>query len=345
MLAERIDPCSGLLEELLVRGVLSRRDWERVKKTRGGEIEKNIQLLALIERKSQNDFDQFVEALRETNQQHIANELACHVNGRIYVKTNGYCSVETIEMIEKDVIDCINKESQVEGYHIQASFGSIKVRFTCLGFEDVDKLQQMYASRELDSVFTKKYVPGLTDPDQIKCLQVFISEDEFNRRRMELKSECHKLMTHAHVRALNEAATVCADDIELTDRLLKKLDLLAGQLAAIESGSTNNERVTTMLSIVSRRPDWAFDRLVESLRETDQEDTADRIIKLASDDFADFRLEHARTYCNSQILNRPLDEQQRDEYAMLSSQIDESAEENTYQTGMRKTFEFVSVNQ
>jgi len=64
-LAEELDLTNGLLEELVGKHVLSSRDIERVKKTKGGQCQQCTFLIALIQRKSQTAYDGFVAALKK----------------------------------------------------------------------------------------------------------------------------------------------------------------------------------------------------------------------------------------------------------------------------------------
>jgi len=65
-----IEPDFGVLDELLSRGVLTRRQLARVRSERTA-YERNEAMLDLLV--SEDQCDQFVAALQQTGQQHVVN--------------------------------------------------------------------------------------------------------------------------------------------------------------------------------------------------------------------------------------------------------------------------------
>ena len=73
-LSDLIEPDFGLLEELLRVGVLTRRQYAKVRSGDKAAFERNEALLDLLA--SEDQCDKFVKALQRTHQVHLANFIA-----------------------------------------------------------------------------------------------------------------------------------------------------------------------------------------------------------------------------------------------------------------------------
>jgi|SRR6218665_280375 len=74
-LTDNLDSESGLLAILYAKEVLSRREYAQIVPEKD-QFAKTEMLLTIISRKSVQDFTEFVSALKETSQGHIASRLA-----------------------------------------------------------------------------------------------------------------------------------------------------------------------------------------------------------------------------------------------------------------------------
>ena len=75
LLSARMDACnSGLLGELFARDVIDRRDKDDLA-AELSSTRRNEELLSMLGRKSKQQFDHFLEALKKTGQSHVVSNL------------------------------------------------------------------------------------------------------------------------------------------------------------------------------------------------------------------------------------------------------------------------------
>jgi len=89
-LANIIEPDFGLLDQLLSRDVLTRREYTKLRSGDKTAYEQNDAILDLLQ--SQDQCDKFVTALQQTGQQHVVNFITENGGqGRYRVISYPYC--------------------------------------------------------------------------------------------------------------------------------------------------------------------------------------------------------------------------------------------------------------
>ena len=107
----------------------------------------------------------------------------------------------------------------------------------------------------------------------LQSLSVVISDKQF--------AQCAQTfarwipMTSEHREALLSSEEYLVGKIAISDDLLDKLSLCKRRRQAIERAATPEQRVKTMLDIISRQPDSAFAQFVDALQSTNQHEAAD----------------------------------------------------------------------
>ena len=269
-----------LVSTLISKGVFSSYDQQRVeaRQTDDGRSEAMVDLIA---RKSQADFDSFIQTLQECNHDHIAKELiGSEVSGKIQAQAS-----RDREGVEAELRDQMqrafdNNNTEVKQFNElltsdgisvpQVSKGSIIVKFKCRDHAAVASLQELYSSKKLDQLFTESFLPKFADKG-LESLSLHIPDEEFQR--------CFqlKLMTDEHRELLSSAEDWLADKVVVSEELLDKLSLSGRRRQTIERAATHAEQVKTLLDIVSRQPDYAFTQLLNALNDTNQREAADII--------------------------------------------------------------------
>ena len=106
----------------------------------------------------------------------------------------------------------------------------------------------------------------------LQSLSVVISDKQF--------AQCAQTfarwipMTSEHREALLSSEEYLVGKIAISDDLLDKLSLCKRRRQAIERAATPEQRVKTMLDIISRQPDSAFAQFVDALKSTNQHGAA-----------------------------------------------------------------------
>ena len=269
-----------LVSTLVSKGVFSSYDQQRVEaqKTSNGRGETMIDLIG---RKSQAAYDGFVATLFECHHEHVAEELiGAEVCGNIEPQVcadnveAGGVEVELCEKVQQTSengeteIKQLNEVLHANGVSVsEVRHGSIIVKFRCRDHAAVLALRELYSSKRLDQLFSESFCPTFADKG-LQSLILHIPDEEF-QRHMQLK-----LMTDEHREALLSSEERLLVEMRVSDDLLDKLSLCKRRRQAIEQATTQEQQVKTLLDIVSRRPDSAFDQLLNALRATDQHEVA-----------------------------------------------------------------------
>ena len=89
-------------------------------------------------------------------------------------------------------------------------------------------------------------------------------------------------MTSEHRKALESSAECLVDKMTVSDELLDKLSLCKQRREAVNEAETHEQQVKTLLDIVSRQPDSAFNQLLKALDDTHQNEAASYLRKYES---------------------------------------------------------------
>ena len=92
-LADIIEPDFGLLDQLLSREVLTRRQYDDIRSERRAAYRRSEAVLDLLV--SQDQCDKFIVALQRTDQQHIVNFVKQN-GGQTHCDINVFCTVDSI---------------------------------------------------------------------------------------------------------------------------------------------------------------------------------------------------------------------------------------------------------
>jgi len=271
----------SLVSTLISKGVFTSYDQQRVE-SRQTTTEKCEMMLDLIARKSQQAFDGFVDTLQRCYHEHVVQELMGPViAAKVEAVVNAGNTVVDLESLEHEILAVMqqsfdNDETEVKqlkevltsnGVSVsQVSKGSIIVKFRCQDYAALASLQELSNSKTLDQLFTEAFCPKLADKG-VECFRLSIPDDEF-QRCLELK-----LMTHKHRKALESSVAYLMDKIAVSDEFLDKLSLCKRRKEAVIEAE-KGEQVKTLLDIVSRQPDSAFNQLLKALDDTQQEGAA-----------------------------------------------------------------------
>jgi len=269
----------GLVSVLMARGVFTEYDQQRVE-CRRTENEKNEKILDLLVRKSQSDFYSFIAALDETKQSHVVVELMgaeIAANVSMILANSEDFDEEDLETELREVmkkafktnetgIERLNSELQAtsETFVKGVEEGSIIIKLLC---KNVDKLREQYYSGKLDTLFTGTFCRPLASR-ALKSISLKIADRQFQQCAETLTAQ--KLMTSEHREALASSARYLVDKMTVSGDLLNKLSLCELRRRAIEAAATHEERMNTLLDVVSRQPDSAFTRLLDALTDTGQ---------------------------------------------------------------------------
>ena len=305
----------GLMRPLISKGVFTPSDQQRVE-GRQTTSEKAETMIDLIARKSQPDFDHFIQILQQNSHEHVANELMCPEvqGGEIELElSNEYQDIdresiedEIQEDIQQALTDGENEVNQVLGEHgiivARVYKGSIKIEFRCKDQAALTALQQLYSSKKLDQLFNKAFCAKFADKG-LESLRLALPESEF-QRNFELK-----LMTDDHRSALMSLAEHCFDKVSVTDDFLDKLSLSEDGREDVSESAKGEQQVKTLLDIMSRQPDSAFTRLLNALDDTQQTEAASYLRSFEEDRVAQLEAELEKSKYKIRNLKQSLEKE------------------------------------
>ena len=264
---------SPLLSALLRLGVFTEYDRQRVEAKANVNPERSEQILDILARKSKRHFDNFIRALNETDQKHVADLLRndLSVTGTVNVIFSQVPSSEQEQQSVEEKLktslerDLENEESEFSkeldaiGIHdTDVWSGSIVIRFKFLSRETLDAMQ----SGKLDVVFTERYCTLLAD-DGVVSIHIDIPEAELERCR-QLIDNREAVIKPDHQKALKLAARI-VDKVTVDEPLLKEL-VSSNHYRNVILQQSSEDKAKVLLEIMDRRPDHEFNHFVNVLR-------------------------------------------------------------------------------
>jgi len=280
--------CSGLITALMSKGVFSHYDEQRVTGVQPDtDNGRNEIILNLIARKSQSNLFNFISALNDTDQTHVVVHLiGADVVAKIKTVYESGADVGDMpgvdselleymrEMFQRDenVVKRLNEILSSSGITVSdIREGCIEITFTCETVESLCYFRELNDSGKLEQMLNEAFCSQFANKG-LKSLKLAVSNEQFERC-FHIFSQWSP-MTSDHRKALLSSAEWLLDKIIVTDDLLDKLSLCRRRRQAIERAPTHEQQVKTLLSVVSRRPDSAFEQLLNALKATDQHEAA-----------------------------------------------------------------------
>ena len=265
---------------LMSMEVFTDNDRQRVEAKGKVRYERNEEILNILARKSRRHFDNFIKALKETSQEHVA-DLFEALTIKLTVSVNeGSSSEQSVEEKLKETFakDLEDEESEISrdlesiGIHGAGSeSGSIKIWFKFLTREALDEIQ----NGKLEKLFTERYRTLFTEIC-VTSFHIPIVENEIKRCRKLLESR-QKVMAPQHQDALKKAANQIADKLCVEKNLLDDLALCPYRQDAILNQENAEDKASVLLEVMACRPDREFQPFVDALRRR-RYDTAARFI-------------------------------------------------------------------
>jgi Caspase recruitment domain len=299
-LVKKMEPMCGLLDELESNGSFSANDRHRA--TGCGKIILyiNSTILDIIVRKSQQAFDDFIKALDKTCQKHISAliklepVLMMELEPKKTAEPTNAASASVAPQtpdrnFELDIVAVVNNSSDTiddslsnSGVKIHAEQKCIKLYFSNLTLESLNELQQLHETKCLEAAVTK-ICRSVLDKWGFHSITLHADQQEFDRVRQELTSlESAQLMTDAHSEALLSTVSKLSATMNVTESLLQRLSMCHRRKMAVDMNESNEKKVRVLLEITSRRPDSAFDELVNALTATGQGEAANILLTAAA---------------------------------------------------------------
>jgi hypothetical protein len=281
-LLEVVDPfISGLADKLVSNGSFSSTDLQR--EIEAGDTTNIIRaMLEKLERKPQEAFNSFINALKETGQEHVSNlfrskltvnvELESNVSSQSVQRTDGDRAEDAVVTVLRSESCAIRNEISENFCDVVVVKNCIKILFCNLTLESFDRLQQLLESGRLQAMLNEMCKQVLNEHG-FDSLLLRVDQSEFVRIKQEFKG-C-ELMTNSHRKILKSAVDKIGDLVNISETLLNKLDLCVRRRSAIMSNESSSEKVKLLLEITSRRPDSAFKKLIDALKASGQHQAAD----------------------------------------------------------------------
>ena len=270
-----------LATALMSKGAFSTYDEQRVTGVHPDTTDnRNEIILNLIARKSQSDFFNFISALNDTDQTHVVVKLiGADVVAKIKTVYEGGGRMPDVdsELLEYmremfqtngDAVRRVNELLSHNGVSVSAvREGCVEITFTCVSVESLNNFRDQYNSGKLEPMLNNAFCFQFAKKG-LKSLKVVISDDQFSAcaatfaRWVPMTPEHHKALLSSKKRLLTELA--------VSGNLLDNLSLDKPRRHAIEQAASREQKVKTLIDIVSRRPDSAFDQLLNALKTTMQ---------------------------------------------------------------------------
>jgi len=271
---------SGFITALMKKGVFSTDDQQRVIGVRSDtDYARNEITLDLIARKSQSDFFNFISALNDTGQKHVVVELVgADVVAKIETVYESGVDGGRIPEVDAELLEYMREMFQRNGNvvrplneHLSSNGvsvagvreGCIEVTFTCESVESLRHFREFSDSKKLEQMLNEAFCPQFVNKG-LKSLKLVISNEQFD--------QCIS-MTSDHRNALLSSEEWLVDKMKVAEVFLDKLSLCKQRRQAIERAAPE-QQVKTLLNIVSRRPDSAFEQFLNALKDTAQHEVA-----------------------------------------------------------------------
>jgi len=288
-IVDNMDPDFGLINEMVSTEIFTTPDKEYAE-ARQTKKKRNQFILDTIMRKSEKDFNGFLQALVTTEQAHVAkciNEgLVVPIDVTAVNSGNAPQQSTLIVETESEITQEICKQTRNPYSDLSAICADsgipnpnllrncIKLLFNLQTRDSLDKLLHLIKSDELEATLTATCSEVLARHG-LKKIKLNVDERYVDACRRQF-DQC-ELMTAVHRQTLKTALDdLCRMKVNVDKELLRHLTSLDDQRRqCILSSKSDAERVEVLLEMVSRRPDSAFDELVNALRATGQNKAAD----------------------------------------------------------------------
>jgi len=260
-IAEYLEPVnSNFVDELLSQEAITEEECQKVKEEKN-RFEQVLYLVDVVKRKSSRTFNCFIETLKKTGQDHLAEQIL-GINGTVTL--NGSFSSEERQVLEANMIRDMNTDMNTEdnplhehGIYSTVEKGSIKIRFSCMSAGSLTKLRELYDSGTINTLLYEKHGRKFSQQG-LQSVTVDVPPSEFER------AESCTPMTPHHRSLLRSAADKFV--LIVCERLLSRLSLCSRRRQAILSQPAGEQRTRLLFDIVSRQADSAFQQLVDALR-------------------------------------------------------------------------------
>jgi len=275
---------SGLMTSLMGKGVFSSYDKQCVDDVQPQtNYDRNEIILDLIAKKSQSDFFNFISALNDTGQMHVAVALiGADVVAKIKTVYEPGADVDHVRDVDADLLEYMREMFQRDGEVVRkinriltrngvavsgVGEGCIEVTFTCQSVESLHSFRHLCDSGELQKMINEVLCSQFAEKG-LKSIMIVISNDQFEHCAQTFARWIP--MTSEHREALLSSQKLLVNELEVNGGLLDKLSLCKRRREAIESAGDHDRQVKTLIDIVSRQPDSGFTQLLHALIDTKQ---------------------------------------------------------------------------
>ena len=279
---------SGLITTLMTTGVFSDYDEQRVTGVQPDTANnRNEIILNLIARKSQSDFFNFVSALNDTDQTHVVlNLIGANVVAKIKTVCESGADDGHIPDIDAELLEYMREMFQSNAIVVQrlnyllahngvsvsgVREGCIEVTFTCESVQSLQNFHELSDSGKLEQMLNEAFCSQFSSKG-LKSLKLVMGNEQFEQCSQTFAEWIP--MTTKHRNALLSSEERLLDKIRVSEDLLDRLSLDKPRRQAIEQAATREQQVKTLIDVVSRRPDSAFDELLDALKDTNQHEVA-----------------------------------------------------------------------
>ena len=185
---------SGLITALMSKDVFSVYDQQRVISVQPDTVcDRNELILNLIARKSQTDFFNFISALNDTGQTHVAAALlGADVIAKVMTayESHSHMPDADAELLEYmritfenngDVVTRLNDYLSQSGVTVsRVREGCIEVTFACKTVQSLHAFKALHHSGKLENMVNEAFCPQFAKKG-LKSLKVVISNEEFEQ--------------------------------------------------------------------------------------------------------------------------------------------------------------------
>jgi len=278
---------SGLITALMNKGVFSDFDKQRVTGVQPDIADnRNEIILDLVARKSQSDFFNFISALNDTDQTHVAVQLiGADVVAKIKTVYESGADGGRIRDVDAELLEYmrevfqsndivvrrINQFLTREGVTVSGvRQGCIEITFTCKNVESLNNFRNH--SGDLERMLNEAFCSQFASKG-LESLKLKISNEEFEQcadkftRWMPMSSE--------HRQALLSSEKWLLNNMKLSGDFLDRLSLCKRRRQAIKRPATRQKKVKVLIGIILRRPDSAFTEFINALKYTNQHEAVD----------------------------------------------------------------------
>jgi len=218
----------GLITALMDKGVFSDYDEQRVTGVQPDTTDnRNEIILNLVARKSQSDFFNFISALKDTDQMHVAVKLiGADVVAKIKTVYEGGGRMPDVdaELLEYkremfqtngDAVRRVNELLSHNGVSVSAvREGCIEITFTCENVESLNNFRDQFKSGKLATMFNEAFRTRFANKG-LKSLKLSIGREQFQTFDRGVP------MTIEHCQALLSFEESLVSEIKVSNTFLK----------------------------------------------------------------------------------------------------------------------------